>query len=107
MHENVAFGRWLKQRRRSLDLTQDELAARVGCAPGTVRKLEAGGRRPSKAVAQGLADSLQLVGAERVEFLQLARAAPVDVPPPDEVLPPPDGPSPGTGTAQAEHRGTP
>ena len=45
MHEHGAFGRWLKQRRTSLDLTQDELAARVGCAPETIRRPAAAGRR--------------------------------------------------------------
>src|SRR3712207_610503 len=59
MHDNAAFGRCLKQRRQSLDLTQEELAQRAGCAPETMRKLESGSRRPSKAVAHSLADALK------------------------------------------------
>ena len=40
MDEIASFGAWLKQRRRAPDLTQDELARRLGCALGTVRKWE-------------------------------------------------------------------
>jgi transcriptional regulator with XRE-family HTH domain len=32
MPDELAFGRWLKQRRRALDLTQEALGERVGCA---------------------------------------------------------------------------
>jgi LuxR family maltose regulon positive regulatory protein len=78
--DHEAFGHWLKARRRSLDLTQEEIAQRAGCAAETVRKLEAGRRRPSKPVAQQLADALQLAGPERAEFLRLARSQPVAAP---------------------------
>jgi len=36
MEQTVSFGGWLRQRRRSFDLTQEELARRVGCATGTI-----------------------------------------------------------------------
>ena len=32
MDLDTSFGRWLRQRRRALDLTQDDLARRAGCA---------------------------------------------------------------------------
>ena len=40
MERTSSFGYWLRRRRRALDLTQDELALRVGCALGTIKKLE-------------------------------------------------------------------
>jgi DNA-binding XRE family transcriptional regulator len=36
--EDLSFGIWLRQRRRMLDLTQQELADQVGCARITLRK---------------------------------------------------------------------
>lgn len=51
MDEQLAFGQWLKRRRKALDLTQAELARRAGCAAGTIRQLEAGELRPSKQLA--------------------------------------------------------
>ena len=41
MNPDNAFGQHVRQRRRALDLTQDELARRVGCAAITLRKIEA------------------------------------------------------------------
>jgi transcriptional regulator with XRE-family HTH domain len=76
MHDNSTFGQWLKQRRKSLDLTQQEVAQRAQCATETVRKLEAGSRRASRAVAHALATALELEGSARAEFLRLARIAP-------------------------------
>ena len=70
------FGRWLKQRRRTLDLTQEALAARVGCATDTIRKFEAETRRPSRPIAERLADALELPAAERATFLGRAREQP-------------------------------
>ena len=70
--------------------TQDELAHRAGCAAETVRKLEAGSRRASKAVAQQLADALQLAGSERTDFLRLARQSPtLETPTPTATKPAP------------------
>jgi predicted ATPase/class 3 adenylate cyclase/DNA-binding XRE family transcriptional regulator len=74
MSESPSFGQWLRQRRRALDLTQDELARRAGCAPITIRKLEADESRPSKQLAELLAGQLGIPTAERNEFVQFARA---------------------------------
>ncbi len=52
-----AFGAWLKQRRRLLDLTQEALAAQIGCSVEAIRKLEGGSRRPSRQIVQRLAIS--------------------------------------------------
>jgi predicted ATPase/class 3 adenylate cyclase/DNA-binding XRE family transcriptional regulator len=68
-----SFGAWLKQRRSALLLSRDELAQQVGCAEITLRKIEADERRPSLAVAERLADLLELTGDERTLFLQVAR----------------------------------
>ena len=70
---DVSFGRWIKRQRRSLDLTQKELADRVGCSPVTIRKLEADERRPSKQFVQRLAQCLAIPPEEHVRFLAYAR----------------------------------
>jgi class 3 adenylate cyclase len=74
MDQNASFGYWIKRRRRALDLTQDELAQRVGCATGTIKKIESDERRPSRQMAERLADLLQLAPEERAPFLKAARA---------------------------------
>src|SRR5262245_42978587 len=74
MDEHASFGAWIQRRRKALDLTQAELAERVGCALGTIRKIESDERRPSKQVAALLADQLQLSPDDRLAFLRAARA---------------------------------
>jgi transcriptional regulator with XRE-family HTH domain len=69
-----SFGYWLRRRRKALDLTQDELARQVGCAIGTLKKIETDERRPSKQLAELLADCLALPATERAAFLKVARA---------------------------------
>ena len=81
MQDKGSLGQWLRERRRALDLTQEEVAQHAHCSPDTVRKLEAGSRRASKEVAHHLADALRLVGDERTVFLRLARTLPDDEPP--------------------------
>jgi predicted ATPase/DNA-binding XRE family transcriptional regulator len=70
----TAFGLWLKERRKALDLTQPELAQQVGCSRITLVKLEAGQRRPSKQLASRLADILGIPPSEQAAFVQFARA---------------------------------
>lgn len=74
MDTRTAFGEWLRQRRKLLDLTQQELADQVGCSSVTVRKLEAGERKPSQQLAANLAMSLQVPDREREAFIRFARA---------------------------------
>ncbi len=92
--DTVFFGQWLRQRRRSHDLTQDALAQCVGCVVDTVRKLEAGLRRPSSAMAERLAQCLSIPLEHHAAFLTAARAgnAPRDLsasrslPPPSTIV---------------------
>ncbi len=69
-----SFGYWLRRRRKALDLTQDELARQAGCATTTIKKIEADERRPSRQLAERLADLLALAPEARTAFLKAARA---------------------------------
>ena len=69
MEQSASFGYWLRRRRKALDLTQDELARQVGCALGTVKKLETDERRPSREMAARLADCLAIPDDDRAAFL--------------------------------------
>jgi transcriptional regulator with XRE-family HTH domain len=73
MDSTYSFGYWLRRRRKALDLTQEELARRTGCVATTIKKIEADARRPSKQLAEILADVLTIPPEERVTFLQAAR----------------------------------
>lgn len=70
---DVSFGVWIRQRRRALDLSQDALAKRVGCARITIQKIEAGERHPSREFAAVLAEQLAVPPDKRGAFLQAAR----------------------------------
>src|SRR5689334_18205752 len=94
MAEVVIFGRWLKERRRDLDLTQDTLAERVGCSGDTIRKLEAGLRRPYSRVADRLAVALGLSPPDRPAFVEWARGSKHPPAPGAPVLPSGDPPPP-------------
>jgi ribosome-binding protein aMBF1 (putative translation factor) len=72
MEHERSFGRIIRKCRRSLDLIQDELARRVGCAAVTVRKIEADDLRPSLQVAEGLAMALAIPLEQRAAFVRLA-----------------------------------
>lgn len=65
------FGTMLCHLRASRHLTQESLAEAVGCAAETVRSFENGRRRPSRHMAERLADVLHLPAAERQHFVQL------------------------------------
>jgi predicted ATPase len=69
----VSFGEWIKERRKALDLTQDELAQRAGCSIFALRKIESGERRPSKQLAGLLADALQISEDDKATFIRVAR----------------------------------
>ncbi|MBA3945073.1 MAG: tetratricopeptide repeat protein [Herpetosiphonaceae bacterium] len=73
MEQSFSFGSWLRQRRKMLDLTQAELAQQLGCATITLQKIELDERRPSKEMAERLADVLTIPPAERAAFLQRTR----------------------------------
>src|SRR6266540_306848 len=74
MSDIISLGLWIKRRRKALDLSQDELAQRVGCSLATIQKLEGDARRPSREIAALLADKLALAADERTAFIQAARA---------------------------------
>lgn len=73
------FGQWLKTQRARLDLTQGDLARRVGYSPETIRKIEAGALKPSKQIVDLLADHLGVPSAQRDAFLAFATDARVNV----------------------------
>ena len=76
MAQERVFSRWLKQRRTALDLTQWDLAVRVGCSREAVQKIEAGTRRPSKQIAALLTACLEIPPEERPTFARWARLGP-------------------------------
>jgi predicted ATPase/transcriptional regulator with XRE-family HTH domain len=71
-----SFSSWLKERRKALGLSRKELAERVGCSEVTIVKLEMEERRPSRQIAELLAQCLDLDEAERAAFVELARYPP-------------------------------
>ena len=74
MDGNASFGYWIRRRRKALDLTQAELARRIGCAETTLRKIEADVRRPSRQIAERLAECLAIPPADRARFVKAARS---------------------------------
>lgn len=80
---DLAFGEWLKRRRRALGLTQDELARQINCSTSALRKIEGGIRRPSEQIVEQLAAVFSIVPSERLSFLRFARgqqeAAPTEL----------------------------
>ena len=73
MDPAAAFAQALKQRRKALDLTQRQLAHRVGCAPVTIQRIEQGTLRPSAHIVHRLAAGLDLPPGEREQFVRLGR----------------------------------
>jgi predicted ATPase/class 3 adenylate cyclase len=70
----ISFGYWLRRWRRARDLTQEALAQRVGCAVVTISKFERDELRPSRQVAERLAECLAIASEERAAFIKAARA---------------------------------
>ena len=69
---------WLKQARKAHDLTQKELARRIGCSVRLIEKIERGERRPSRQMAELLAGSLGVPHEHRAMFMLFARAPGTD-----------------------------
>jgi transcriptional regulator with XRE-family HTH domain len=69
-----SFAIWLKQRRRQLDLTQEQLADQVGCSVDTIKKYESGERQPSRGSASRLAVALQIPENLHADFSRFARS---------------------------------
>ncbi|HQU50257.1 MAG TPA: helix-turn-helix domain-containing protein [Casimicrobiaceae bacterium] len=69
----TSFGGWLRQRRRALGFTHATLAERVHCSVSALRKFEQDVRRPSRPLAERLADRLGVTQEERMRFLAFAR----------------------------------
>ena len=82
MEPPSSFGEWLRRRRRALDWTQEELAKRAGCATRTIRKIEADELRPSKQLAEILAQRLDIPPQDREDFVRFARGVLRDAVPP-------------------------
>lgn len=78
MDDERAFDRLLRRLRKARDLTQEALAQQACCALDTIKKIEAGRRRPSRHLAIQFADVLALDAEERAAFLAAARAGPGD-----------------------------
>src|SRR6478672_2657362 len=73
MYQAASFGQWLRQRRRALLLTQEDLAERIACSSAMVRKIEAGERVASQQMADLLAESFGVVASERPAFALFAK----------------------------------
>ena len=92
MNNNITFGIWLRHRRQQLGLTQKELAYQADCSVGTIRKIEADERRPSRQLATLLAQHLDIPSEEQEAFIAFARmehyaaniALPISLIPPKE-----------------------
>ena len=71
--EEHSFGYWLRLRRKSLDLTLEGMADRVGCSVALIRKIESEERRPSAQIVERLAEIFEIPENERQAFLRFAR----------------------------------
>lgn len=70
---DYSFGAWVKRRRKALDLTRQELAKQIGCSPSLIFKIESDERRPSRQMAELLAEKLEIPADQHSLFLKTAR----------------------------------
>ena len=70
---DYSFGKWVKHSRKAVDLTQWELAFKVGCSSSMIFKIEADRRRPSLQIAHRLATYLEIPPEQHEQFIQFAR----------------------------------
>jgi predicted ATPase/transcriptional regulator with XRE-family HTH domain len=71
--EDLPFGRMVRQLRKEAGLTQEDFAEQVACSIETISKIERGERRPSRQVAERMAQVLSLPADQRTAFLRLSR----------------------------------
>jgi transcriptional regulator with XRE-family HTH domain len=88
MDTPLPLSRWLKHLRTTHDWTQETLAEQVGCSPDMIRAIEGGRRRPSRAMAERLADVLHIASDQRAAFLRAARTNNGSVDAPASTAPP-------------------
>ena len=68
-----SFGGWIQRRRRAMNLTRAELAEKVGCAAVTIKKIERDERKPSRQMAELLAEHLVIPRVDRDKFMRMGR----------------------------------
>ena len=73
METETSFGALISRRRKALGLLQKELALQVGCSVTAVQKIERDERRPSRAMAERLAEALDVHADEGATFVLVAR----------------------------------
>ena len=73
METEISFGALISRRRKALGLLQKELALQVGCSVAGLQKIERDERRPSRAMAERLAEALDVHADERAMFILVAR----------------------------------
>jgi predicted ATPase/DNA-binding XRE family transcriptional regulator len=73
METTISFGYWIRRQRKALDLTQQILADRVGCSLAAIKKIESDERRPSRQIAERLAEVLGVRAEQRGIFVDVAR----------------------------------
>jgi len=73
VENSTSFGYWISRQRKALDLTQHTLADLVGYSVATIKKIEADERRPSRQMAERLADYLSIPDDQRAIFIECAR----------------------------------
>jgi len=103
MYDEMVFGQRVRQHRKELDMTQEDFAQRVGISTETVSKIERGERRPSKHVAERMAQVLELAAEDRAGFVRAARVLLTDTPDlldPPAFTPPPAVPAPAVAAPQ-------
>ncbi len=84
MSQVGSFGAWLAQQRKTRQLTQANLAGQLGYSLETIKKIEEGKRRPSRQLAEAVADWIGVTDEQRALFVQFCRdAATASSPPAD------------------------
>ena len=73
METTASFGSWIRRQRKILDLTQQGLADKVGCSVAAIKKIEQDEQRPSRQIAERMADVLGIPPDHREIFLEVAR----------------------------------